>query len=74
MFGNENLIVETDDQIDCPEDIAIYDLLGKKQNISSTQTAANKMSLNFNGKRAGIYFIHLQAGGKKIVGKVSYMP
>ena len=74
VFGNENLIVETDDQIDCPEDIAIYDLLGKKQKISSTQTAANKMSLNFNGKRAGIYFIHLQAGGKKIVGKVSYMP
>lgn len=74
VFGNENLIVETVDQIDCPEDIAVYDLLGKKQNISSTQTATNKMSLNFAGKRAGIYFIHLESGGKKIVGKVSYMP
>ncbi len=72
--GSTTLCIETIDDIDSPEDIAIYDLLGKKQNVTFTQTGLNKMSLNFNGKRAGIYFIHLQSGGKKIIGKVAYFP
>ena len=74
VSGNSTLQIETVDQIDCPEDIAVYDLLGKKQNVTFTSTGLNKMSLNFAGKRAGIYFIHLESGGKKIVGKVAYFP
>ncbi len=74
LNGNTTLNVETIDQINCPEDIAVYDLLGKKQNIACTQKAQNKVLLDFTGKRAGIYLIHLDAGGKKIVGKISYIP
>jgi len=74
LSGNSTLNIETVDTIDCPEEIAVYDLLGKKQNISYTQSGLNKMDLNFTGKRAGIYFIHLESGGKHIVGKVAYLP
>jgi len=74
LSGNSTLNIETVDTIDCPEEIAVYDLLGKKQNISYTQSGLNKMDLNFTGKRAGIYFIHLESGGKHIVGKVAYFP
>ena len=74
ISGNSTLIIETIDSIDCPDEIAVYDLLGKKQNISFTQSGLNKMELSFAGKRAGIYFIHLQSGGKNIIGKVAYLP
>jgi len=74
ISGNSILNVETVDAIDCPEEIAVYDLLGKKQNIAFTLIGQNKMGLNFTGKRAGIYFIHLDSGGKHIVGKVAYLP
>lgn len=74
LSENSTLTVETIDQINCPEDIAVYDLLGKKQNIDCTQKAQNKVVLDFTGKRAGIYLINLEAGGKKIVGKISYLP
>ena len=72
--GSTTLNIETVDTIDSPEEIAVYDLLGKKQNISFTQSGLNKMGLNFAGKRAGIYFIHLKSGGKNIIGKVAYLP
>lgn len=72
--GNSTLTIETVDQIDCLEDVAVYDLLGKKQNITCLQIALNKLTMNFAGKRAGIYFIRLQTGGKNIVGKISYLP
>ncbi len=74
VSGNSTLTVETFNQIDCPEDVTVYDLLGKKLNVPFTLVAQNKMTLNFSGKRAGIYFIRLQAGGKNIVGKISYLP
>lgn len=72
--GSTTLYIETVDTIDSPEEIAVYDLLGKKQSLSITQYGLNKMGLNFAGKRAGIYFIHLQSGGKNIIGKVAYLP
>lgn len=74
LSGISNLTVETIDSIDCPDEVVAYDLLGKKQNIEFTQTAQNKMILNFSGKRTGIYFVHLQSGGKKIIGKIFYLP
>jgi hypothetical protein len=74
LSGSTTLSIETVDTIDSPEEIAVYDLLGKKQNISYTQSGLNKMALNFAGKRAGIYFIHLKSGGKNIIGKVAYLP
>jgi hypothetical protein len=74
ISGNSTLYVETVDSIDSPELIEVYDLLGKKQNIPFTQTSRYKVGLNFAGKRAGIYFIHLESGGKSLVGKVTYLP
>jgi len=74
ISGNSTLYVETVDAIDSPEDIAVYDLLGKKQNIPFTQSSPYKVGLNFAGKRSGIYFIHLESGGKSIIGKVAYIP
>jgi lysyl endopeptidase len=74
LSGSTTLYIETVDKIESPEEIAVYDLLGKKQSISIIQYGLNKMGLNFAGKRAGIYFIHLQSGGKNISGKVAYLP
>lgn len=68
------LNVQTVDTIYFPEDIAVYDLLGKKQDIPYTVNGLNSMSLNFVGKRPGIYLIHLEAGRRAIVGKVAYIP
>ncbi len=74
ISGNSTLYVETVDPIDCPEDIAVYDLLGKKQNIQFTPIDPNKMGLTLTGLKPGIYFIHVESEGKSIVGKVAYLP
>lgn len=74
VVGGSLLNVQTIDTIDCPEDITVYDLLGKKQDIPFTVNGSNSMSLNFVGKRPGIYLIHLDSGGRSIVGKVAYIP
>ncbi|HZL11413.1 MAG TPA: trypsin-like peptidase domain-containing protein [Prolixibacteraceae bacterium] len=74
LYGSLRLNVQTVDTIDCPEDIAVYDLLGKKQNIPWTLNDVNRMSLDFSGQRPGIYLIHLECEGRSVVGKISYTP
>ena len=71
---NMNLTVKTADEINCPEDLAVYDLLGKLQNILCIQNGPNELMLNFSGKRPGLYFVHIEAGGQTIVGKIAYIP
>lgn len=74
ISGSSFLNVQTVDQIDCPEDITVCDLLGKKQNIPVTVRNSKSLSLNFSGKRPGIYLVHLESGGRSIIGKVAYVP
>lgn len=74
LKGNMNLTVKTVDEINCPEDVAVYDLLGKMQNISCIQNGPNELMLNLSGKRPGLYFVHIEAGGQTIVGKIAYIP
>ena len=74
VTGNSTLYVETVEAIDCPDEVTVYDMLGKKQKIPFTQLAPNKMGLTLTGLRPGIYFIHLESCGKSIVGKVAYLP
>lgn len=74
VSGNSTLYVETVDTIDCPEDVAVYDLIGKKQNILYTQIGPKKLGLTLTGLKTGIYFVHLESGGKSLVGKVTYLP
>ena len=74
VVGNSVLTVQTIDPIDCEDDIAVYDLLGKRQDIPFTLNSTNSLSLTFAGKRPGFYFIHLDAGGKTIIGKIAYIP
>jgi len=74
VTGNSTLYVETVETIDCPDEVTVYDMLGKKQKIPFTQLAPNKMGLTLTGLRPGIYFIHLESCGKSIVGKVAYFP
>jgi len=74
LTGNSVLTIQTLDAIDCDQEIAVYDLLGKKQDISYTYKDSNSLSLVFDGKSPGIYLIHLNAGGRTITGKVAYMP
>jgi len=71
---SSGLVIQTVDQIENPEEIAVYDLLGKKVLIPFSILAPNRMKLNFNGQRPGIYLIHLKSAGKSIVGKVAYIP
>jgi len=74
LTGNSVLTIQTVDPIDCEEEIAVYDLLGKKQDISYTLNGTNSLSLVFTGKSPGIYLIHLDAGGRTIIGKIAYIP
>jgi len=74
ITGNSALTIQTVNPIDCEEEIAVYDLLGKKQNIPYTLNGTNSLSLIFTGKSPGIYLIHLDAGGRTITGKVAYIP
>lgn len=62
------------DSIDCPEDVAVYDLLGKKYSVPFSQEGPNSMSLDFRGRRPGIYFVRLEVGGRSVVGKIAYIP
>ena len=74
LTGNTNLTVRIADQIECPENTLVYDMLGKEQNISCIANGPNELLLNFSGKRPGIYFVRVEAGGHLIVGKIGYMP
>jgi hypothetical protein len=56
------------------EDIEVFDLLGKKQEVQTIITDPNNARLNFSGKRNGIYFVRLKAGGRSYVGKIAYIP
>jgi len=74
LNGSEDLNVQTVDSIDFPEQIAVYDLLGKKQEVPFTVVGPNSMTLNFSGKRAGIYIIRIEAGDRIAIGKIAYLP
>lgn len=74
LNGSALLTVRTAEKIDCPENTIVYDLLGKKQNVSCVQKGLDELSLNFTGKQPGIYFVRVEAGGRQIVGKIAYMP
>ncbi len=74
LSGNTFLTVKTVNQIDCPENMVVYDLLGKEQNILCIQKSPNELLLSFAGKRPGIYFVRIEAGGKQIVGKIAFIP
>lgn len=74
LTGNSVLTVQTVDSIDCEEEIVVYDLLGKKQDVQYNLSGANSLSMVFAGKKPGIYMVHLYAGGRTIIGKVAYVP
>ncbi|HAH24138.1 MAG TPA: hypothetical protein DCL77_10350, partial [Prolixibacteraceae bacterium] len=74
LNGNSLLTVKTKIKIDFPQNTEVYDLLGKKLNISYSLTAPNVLMLNFSNQMPGIYFVHIEAGGRSIVGKIAYMP
>jgi hypothetical protein len=74
LSGSTFLTVQTQKQIDCPEETAVYDLIGKKVEIGVIQTGPNTLTLNFHGQRPGIYLVHVESGGSTLVGKISYIP
>lgn len=74
LNGSTMLNVKTEEPIECPEEIAVYDLLGKKADVQVTQTGDYNLKLNFAGKRPGIYFVHLETSHRTIVGKIAYTP
>lgn len=74
LHGSTFLTIETLQKIDCPEDIVVYDLLGKIQNVSVVQVGENMLKLNFQGKRAGIYLVNIDTGGHSVTGRIAYLP
>lgn len=74
LTGDSYLTVRTTDPIECSGNTVVYDLLGKEQNISCITNGSNELMLNFSGKRQGIYFVRVEAGGRSIVGKIAYIP
>ena len=71
--GGTLLTIQTVDDIDLTEEIAVYDLLGKKQEVLLDITGQRSLTLNFSGKRTGIYVVRLKAGTRTIVSKVAYV-
>lgn len=71
--GNILLSVITKEDIDTYEKVEVFDLLGKEQNIPVSFKSAKQLLLNFSGKRPGIYFVHIKAGYRTIVGKIAYI-
>jgi V8-like Glu-specific endopeptidase len=71
--GTTPLSVIAQKEIDTDQAIEVFDLLGKRQNIHVSYKNAKELSLNFSGKRPGIYFVHIKAGGHTIVGKIAYI-
>lgn len=73
VYGNHLLTIETEDKIDSTDDIEVFDLMGKVQNVAITQTAINQVKINFYGKLTGIYFVKLKANGTEIKCKIAYV-
>ncbi|MBA4410810.1 MAG: hypothetical protein C0397_15465 [Odoribacter sp.] len=74
LSGSSLLNVQTVNQVDCPEEIAVFDLMGKQVEVQVAQTGQNNLTLNFSGKRPGIYMVHLESGGRSVIGKIAYIP
>ena len=74
LYGNSVLNVKTNEAIDCTDEIEVFDLMGKKQEVQTILTDSNNARFNFSGMRNGIYFIRMNAGGHAIVGKIAYIP
>ncbi|MBV5315756.1 MAG: T9SS type A sorting domain-containing protein [Prolixibacteraceae bacterium] len=74
LSGNSLLNVQTTNEIDCPEEIVVFDLVGKQIQVPVIQTGSNSLTLNFAGKRPGIYMVHMESGGHTVVGKIAYIP
>jgi hypothetical protein len=74
LNSNSVLNVQTEQPIECPDEIAVYDLLGKKTDVQVTQTGDYNLKLNFAGKRPGIYFVHIETRHRTVVGKIAYTP
>lgn len=74
LQGSSVLHLQTAEPVDCPDEISVYDLLGKKQEIPVSQQTSSTLTLNFAGKRPGIYLVHFETGGRQVVAKVAYIP
>lgn len=73
LMGDADLKITTKSQITSPERVKVYDLLGRVQNISVHVKGPKELLMNLSGLRSGVYFIHITAGGRHIVGKIAYI-
>lgn len=74
LSGSAELKVITDKPIDCREDVRVFDLLGKEQDVVVSDYGPNEIGLRFTGKRPGVYFVRIETGGQQLVEKISYFP
>lgn len=73
LMGTADLKITTKSEITSPERIKVYDLMGKEQNIYANLMSPKELLMNLSGLRSGVYFIHIIAGGRHIVGKIAYI-
>lgn len=74
LIKNTILTVESRSKIECPEEILVTDLLGRKHFIPLVQVGDHSIRLNFNGQKHGVYFVTIESEGVQTVGKIVYMP
>jgi V8-like Glu-specific endopeptidase len=74
LNGNVWLNVRATRAIDCPDEIDVFDLLGRKLNVKVEQLDSSNVRVNFSGQKAGVYFVRLDTKGHTVIGKVSYVP
>lgn len=73
LVGNADLKITAKSEITSPERVKVYDLMGKDQNISVNLKGPKELLMNLSGLRSGVYFIHIIAGGRHVVGKIAYI-
>lgn len=74
LTGSSIVTVRTEQPIECPEEIQIVDLLGKKVNAIISQSDDRSLKINLGGQRPGIYFVSLESEGRTLTGKITYTP
>lgn len=57
-----------------PENVKVYNLVGKEVNVQFYQYSEKKIQIDLSGNMPGVYFVRFNSGLGRISGKVIYSP
>lgn len=57
-----------------PDNIEVFNLIGKKVEVSISNIDIYRLEINLSGNTPGIYFVRFYTGGKYVTKKISFVP